>query len=115
MSGILLEMGSTSCASISNLRFIPNRSPDRLGSIRNQLAPVPARAHYSRRPRPELSLRSRRRLRNDVVCSAVEDDLREKQEELGAGTGAGVGSAVEDRPATGKPTQFLIFSVLPFS
>lgn len=100
MSGILLEMGSTSCASISNLRFIPNRSPDRLGSIRNQLAPVPARAHYSRRPRPELSLRSRRRLRNDVVCSAVEDDLREKQEELGAGTGAGVGSAVEDRPAT---------------
>lgn len=110
-------MGSTSCASISNLHFIPNRSHDRLGSIRNQLAPVRARAHYSSRPRPELSLRSRRRLRNDVVCSAVEDDLREKQEEFGAGTGTGtgVGSAVEDRPATGKATEFLIFSVLPFS
>lgn len=98
-------MGSTSCASISNLHFIPNRSHDRVGSIRNQLAPVRARAHYSRRPRPELSLRSGRRLRNDVVCSAVEDDLREKQEESGAGT------AVEDRPATGKATEFLVFSV----
>ncbi|KAL6193335.1 hypothetical protein ACLB2K_034419 [Fragaria x ananassa] len=86
-------MGSTSCASISNLHFIPNRSHERLGPIRNQLAP----AHYSRRRRLELSsLRSRRRLRSDVVCSAVDDDLREK--EFGAGPGPGLGSAVEDRP-----------------
>ncbi|KAM5567839.1 sec-independent protein translocase protein TATC, chloroplastic [Rosa sericea] len=92
-------MGSTSCASISNLHFVPNRSRERLGPFRNQLAPVQARAHCSRRPRPELNgLRSRRRLRNDVVCSAVDDDLREKE----SAAGPGLGSAVEDRPDESK-------------
>ncbi|XP_061991149.1 sec-independent protein translocase protein TATC, chloroplastic [Rosa rugosa] len=88
-------MGSTSCASISNLHFISNHSHERLGPIRNQLAPVQSRAHYSRRRRLELNgLRSRRRLRNDVVCSAVDDDLRENE----SAAGPGLGSAVEDRP-----------------
>lgn len=43
-------------------------------------------------------MRSRKSLRNDVVCFAVDDDLREKQQEFGSGSG--IGSAVEDRPAT---------------
>ncbi|CAB4295714.1 unnamed protein product [Prunus armeniaca] len=93
-------MGSTSCASISNLNFIRSRSHNcfqRLGPIRNQLDSV--RVHHSRRPRLELNgLRSRKSLRNDVVCFAVDDDLREKQQEFGSGSG--IGSAVEDRPAT---------------
>ncbi|CAN6549540.1 unnamed protein product [Malus baccata var. baccata] len=93
-------MGSTSCASISNLNFVRNGTRncfDRRGPIRNQLGSV--RVHHSRRPRPELSvLRIRRSLRGDVVCCAVDDDLREKQQEFGAGPG--VGSAVEERPST---------------
>lgn len=51
-------------------------------------------AHNSRRPR--LSLRSRRSNRTGV-CFAVDDDLREKQQELASG-GSATGSALEDRP-----------------
>lgn len=102
-------MGSTSCASISNLNFIRSRSHNcfqRIGPIRNQLGSV--RVHHSRRPRLEVNgLRSRKSLRNDVVCFAVDDDLREKQQEFGAGSG--IGSAVEDRPATGNNQNFLNF------
>ncbi|KAM0986780.1 hypothetical protein ACFX15_010647 [Malus domestica] len=97
-------MGSTTFASISNLNFIRNRTHgcfDRRGPIRNQRGSV--RVHHSRRPGPEVSgLRSRRSLRGDVVCCAVNDDLREKQQDSGAepGVGVGVGSAVEERPST---------------
>ncbi|TQE08065.1 hypothetical protein C1H46_006339 [Malus baccata] len=73
-------MGSTGCASISNLNFVRNRTHncfDQRGPIRNRLGSV--RVHHSRRPIPELNvLRIWRSLYGDVVCYAVDDDLREK-------------------------------------
>ncbi|KAM2426748.1 hypothetical protein ACFXTH_000917 [Malus domestica] len=53
----------------------------------------------ARWPGPEVS-----GLRRSVVCegqwSAVNDDLRENQQESSAEPGFGVGSTVEDRPST---------------
>ncbi|TQE10938.1 hypothetical protein C1H46_003511 [Malus baccata] len=93
-------MGSTGCASISNLNFIRNCTHncfDRWGPIRNRLGSV--RVHHSRGPRLKLNvLRIRRSLRGDVVYCAVDDDLREKQQEFGAGPR--VGFSVEERPST---------------
>lgn len=87
-------MGSTSGALIPHLQFNLNNHCryERFGSIRTHLNFV--QAHHSRRPK--LRLQSRKSSRN-VVCFAVEDDLREKQQDLG-----GVGSAVEDRPGKTK-------------
>ncbi|KAM1584184.1 hypothetical protein ACFX1Z_037190 [Malus domestica] len=73
-------MGNTGCASISNLNFVRNRTHncfDQQGPIRNRLGFV--RVHHSRRPIPKLSaLRIWMSLCGDVVCYAVDDDLREK-------------------------------------
>ena len=87
-------MGSTSGAFISHMQFNVNNCCyfERFRSNRTQLSSV--HAHNSRRPR--LSLRSRRSNRTGV-CFAVDDDLREKQQELASG-GTGIGSALEDRP-----------------
>ena len=91
-------MGSTSAALTSQLQFNLKQSYfERFGSnsIRTQLSSVQAQ-----NPRtPILSLRARRRSSGTAVCFAVDDDLREKQIDLGGGgSGSGIGSAVEDRP-----------------
>lgn len=103
-------MGSTSGALISHLQFNLNNHScfNRFESIRTHLNCV--QAHHSRRPK--LRLQSRKSTRS-VICFAVDDDLRERQQDLG-----GVGSAVEDRPGkttthVDKLTQFFIALFLP--
>ncbi|KAJ7943072.1 sec-independent protein translocase protein TATC, chloroplastic [Quillaja saponaria] len=90
-------MGSTS----TTLNIIPhlelhNCCFKRVGSIRNQLSSV--RVNNSSRSSRLSSFSVSRRSRSfgKVVCFAVDDELREKQQELG--TGSSLGSAVEDRP-----------------
>ncbi|XP_062109993.1 sec-independent protein translocase protein TATC, chloroplastic [Humulus lupulus] len=96
-------MGSTSGALIPQLQLnlkLNNKKScfDRLGSnsVRTQLSSV--QAQNPRTPNPILRLRTRRSNSGTGVCFAVDDDLREKQIELGSGNLSGIGSAVEDRP-----------------
>ena len=65
----------------------------RLGSIQNRLNST----RIGRIPRLSLGMSRKRRSRDRVVCFSVDDDLREKQQELSS-SGSGVGSAIEDRP-----------------
>ena len=65
----------------------------RLGSIQNQLNST----RVDRIPRLSLGMSRKRRSCDRVVCFAVDDDLREKQQEMSS-SGSVVGSAIEDRP-----------------
>ncbi|GLU04682.1 hypothetical protein SLE2022_218180 [Rubroshorea leprosula] len=89
-------MGSTSTALISHLQL--NKCCFRLlDSARARLNLSSVRVSSSKRKNSALSAsRSRRRLGGAVCFAAVDDDLRENQQELS--TSGGVGSAIEDRP-----------------
>ncbi|RVX12693.1 Sec-independent protein translocase protein TATC, chloroplastic [Vitis vinifera] len=70
----------------------------------NQLHPIrhhkpPLQIHRRRAPGFGPSQRLRLRNFSTLVCSAVEDDARDKQQQLGGG----VGSIVEERPVFGGP------------
>uniref|UniRef100_A0A803PHK9 Sec-independent protein translocase protein TATC, chloroplastic n=1 Tax=Cannabis sativa TaxID=3483 RepID=A0A803PHK9_CANSA len=96
-------MGSTSGSLIPQLHFNLNLNLnnnkhscfDRFGSnsVRTQLSSIQAQNPKTQNPILRLSTR-RRKNSGSGVCFAVDDDLREKQIELGSG----IGSAVEDRP-----------------
>ncbi|XP_075635837.1 sec-independent protein translocase protein TATC, chloroplastic [Castanea sativa] len=90
-------MGSASVAIVPQLQLHSCCCYKRRGPIRSELRSIQVR--NSRRARlrlrfDEVVVNRRIRSLRDVVCFAVDDDVREKQQELGIS----VGSAVEDRP-----------------
>ncbi|KAM3693446.1 hypothetical protein ACJW31_08G167300 [Castanea mollissima] len=90
-------MGSASVAIVPQLQLHSCCCYKRRGPIRSELRSIQVR--NSRRARlrlrfDEVVVNRRSRNLRDVVCFAVDDDVREKQQELGIS----VGSAVEDRP-----------------
>ncbi|KAM3741290.1 hypothetical protein ACB098_08G164900 [Castanea mollissima] len=90
-------MGSASVAIVPQLQLHSCCCYKRRGPIRSELRSIQVR--NSRRARlrlrfDEVVVNRRSRSLRDVVCFAVDDDVREKQQELGIS----VGSAVEDRP-----------------
>ncbi|KAK3189443.1 hypothetical protein Dsin_029004 [Dipteronia sinensis] len=94
-------MGSTSTALVAHLRLSYGCFSGRHEPVSHRISSVKVNSGDSRRMR--LGGASRKSL-DRVVCFAAfdGDDVREKQQELGAsdsgGVGVGVGSAVEDRP-----------------